>query len=243
MPKKNCLIVLSGGLDSTVTSYMLKRDGYTLRSVYFDYGKPACIRERASAKLIALHLGMPLEIVDIQGIATMELGYLPWERVKSDSADGAKGTDHIATATDNAEKYLRTIKAGNSNWFKITGFHTLLSLSTYLAQISGTNKIAIGITKEQFKNSPNLKPFIRNWGKMISNLNSDIDEFEVMTPLEKLIKPQIIKIGSKLKAPLDATWSCSNVIDEYHCGKCQRCIERIEGFKISRIKDITKYAT
>lgn len=241
MSNKKCLVVLSGGLDSTVTAYKLKKDGYELRAVYLDYGKPIAKKEISAAKLIALYLNIPLEIVELHGFMKMELGYLPWEKVKTDEADVEKGADHLASVSDEAEKYLATFSAGNPNWYKITGFHTLVSISTYLAQIVNFNAIALGITNEQIVLSPSLKRYIDSWGNIISDLNSEVDEFKIITPLEKLTKDKIVELGNKLHAPLDITWSCPNDFHDYQCGVCKRCIERKNAFKKAMIKDLTRY--
>jgi 7-cyano-7-deazaguanine synthase len=241
MPEKKCLVVLSGGLDSTVTAYKLLSDGYKLRAVYIDYGKPVSIKERSSARLISFYLDTPLEVIEFPGFTTMELGYMPWERVKTDGPDGAKGTDHIATITENAERYLSAISAARKDWFKISGFHTLISLITYLSQILGYEKAAIGITKEQIDNSSGLKSFLSGWSNLVRELNPEGGKFEILMPLEKLVKAEIVKLGAKLHVPFEATWSCSNASDEYQCGVCVRCIERREGFKLARVEDKTKY--
>jgi 7-cyano-7-deazaguanine synthase in queuosine biosynthesis len=55
----------------------LKQEGRKLRCVYLDYGKPASFREKASAKLVALRLSIPLEIIDVHGLAEMQNGYVP----------------------------------------------------------------------------------------------------------------------------------------------------------------------
>lgn len=76
--KSECdaVVVLSGGMDSAVIAYKLHQEGKKLRLVYVDYGKPVSIREKAAAKLIALHLGLPLDIVDVKGLAELQNGYV-----------------------------------------------------------------------------------------------------------------------------------------------------------------------
>lgn len=76
-PSRNVVVVLSGGLDSAVLAYKLKQDGRSVRCVYLDYGKPASIQEKASAKYVALRLNLPLEIVNVHGLAEMQNGYVP----------------------------------------------------------------------------------------------------------------------------------------------------------------------
>lgn len=59
-------------------------------------------------------------------------------------------------------------------------------------------------------------------------------------PYAGLHKTDIIKKGQTF--PLEHTFSCINPIRELHCGKCNKCAERMLGFSKAGIKDPTSYA-
>jgi 7-cyano-7-deazaguanine synthase len=63
---------------------------------------------------------------------------------------------------------------------------------------------------------------------------------KVLTPLLRLNKTEIVRLGARLKAPLEMTWSCYKG-GVRHCGKCGTCVERREAFKLAGVKDHTLY--
>ncbi|MFA6548737.1 MAG: 7-cyano-7-deazaguanine synthase, partial [Candidatus Margulisiibacteriota bacterium] len=54
---------------------------------------------------------------------------------------------------------------------------------------------------------------------------------KVITPLINMTKAQIVKLGHKLGAPLEDTWSCY-VGDKEPCGVCDSCRLRHKGFSL-----------
>ena len=70
--------------------------------------------------------------------------------------------------------------------------------------------------------------------------------FVIRTPLIALSKAQIILKGVRMGVPYDETWSCYSPGNSdgnwIHCGRCDSCILRREGFKEAGVKDPTAYA-
>lgn len=60
---KKCLVLLSGGLDSTTLAYWLKKQGYTIECLYFDYEQGQTNGEKGCAISIAKPLGASLNIL------------------------------------------------------------------------------------------------------------------------------------------------------------------------------------
>jgi len=61
------------------------------------------------------------------------------------------------------------------------------------------------------------------------------------TPLQWLMKTDIVELGNKVGTPWHLTWSCYKG-EEKHCGVCPTCISRREAFITAGIKDPTEYA-
>ena len=59
---------------------------------------------------------------------------------------------------------------------------------------------------------------------------------KIITPLLKLSKAQIAKLGAKLKVPFKLTWTCYKG-GAKPCGKCDACLLRAQGFKEAGILD------
>lgn len=61
------------------------------------------------------------------------------------------------------------------------------------------------------------------------------------TPIQWLMKHEIVTLGDKLGVPFQSTWSCYKG-EEEHCGVCPTCRSRREAFVIAGIPDPTVYA-
>ena len=59
-------------------------------------------------------------------------------------------------------------------------------------------------------------------------------------PFGHLSKAQVMALGRGL--PLEATFSCIAPVDGLHCGRCNKCAERIRGFADAGLPDLTPYA-
>lgn len=60
------------------------------------------------------------------------------------------------------------------------------------------------------------------------------------TPLQWLMKSEIVELGHKVGTPWHLTWSCYKG-GETHCGTCPTCISRREAFEKAGVKDPTIY--
>lgn len=61
-------------------------------------------------------------------------------------------------------------------------------------------------------------------------------------PLLWRTKAEIINQAYKFEIPINLTWSCSQPVDQVHCGMCQACIDRIYAFVKLGIIDPMTYA-
>ena len=65
---------------------------------------------------------------------------------------------------------------------------------------------------------------------------------QVATPLAHLSKVEVIALGRDLDVPFDLTVSCMNPAHGRHCGRCQKCRERLEAFAAAGAVDPAPYA-
>ena len=63
---------------------------------------------------------------------------------------------------------------------------------------------------------------------------------KLLRPYAGMHKTDVLKIGRN--APLEHTFSCIYPINEMHCGKCNKCAERKNGFSQASMKDPTSYS-
>jgi len=72
--------------------------------------------------------------------------------------------------------------------------------------------------------------------------NDGVAEVGIDAPFRTMSKTAIAKLGAKLNAPVELSWSCYKGGDA-HCGTCGTCTERIEAFTEAGVPDPTIYAT
>ena len=63
---------------------------------------------------------------------------------------------------------------------------------------------------------------------------------KIVTPLIHMSKPEIVKKGMEVSAPLNLTWSCYQS-EEEACGVCDSCALRLRGFQKAGIEDPIPY--
>ncbi len=63
---------------------------------------------------------------------------------------------------------------------------------------------------------------------------------KLLRPYAGMHKTDVLKIGRN--APLEHTFSCIYPINGMHCGKCNKCAERKNGFSQALMKDPTSYS-
>jgi 7-cyano-7-deazaguanine synthase len=86
---------------------------------------------------------------------------------------------------------------------------------------------------------PDATPtFYQELGRLLSlGLNWPV---EVAAPFRPLSKVEVIRRGRDL--PLECTFSCADPVGELHCGRCNKCGERMKAFREAGVPDRTRYA-
>ncbi|MDD5594122.1 MAG: 7-cyano-7-deazaguanine synthase, partial [Candidatus Margulisbacteria bacterium] len=104
-----------------------------------------------------------------------------------------------------------------------------LSFALSYAEAIGAQAIFIGANAIDFSGYPDCRPlFYRAYQKVIEE-GTKTKKIKIITPLIKMTKEQIIRLGLTLGAPLDLTWSCY-AGGRQPCGVCDSCRLREKGF-------------
>ncbi len=214
---KNCVVLLSGGLDSTTTLYYVLSKKFHPVCLIFNYGQRHK-REISSAVKIAKRLNLKYFVVKIN---------LPW-----------KGS---ALLDDNIPlpKYHKSKKTIPITYVPARNI-IFLSFATSLAEVFGANYIFYGANQVDFSGYPDCtEKFIKQFQKMI-NVGIKSTRYEkkikIEAPLLNYSKEEILKLALNLNVPLELTWSCYNG-GKVPCGYCDSCKFREEAFKKLKIKD------
>ena len=65
---------------------------------------------------------------------------------------------------------------------------------------------------------------------------------DVVTPLVAMHKEDVVRLGVDFGVPLELTLSCMNPQGDRHCGRCSKCRERQDAFRVAGVADQTDYA-
>lgn len=214
------IVVLSGGLDSTVCMAVARRDGGDpLLALTFDYGQRHRIElERAAAVagwFEAEHLVVPIDLTGWGGSAL------------TDSAIEVPA----AGAGDPSQIPVTYVPARNL---------IFLSLAAGIAEAREADAVYLGVNALDYSGYPDCRPeFVdafRATAALALKRGVEGNPVDIRTPLVDATKADIVRLGTELGAPLHLTWSCYRGGPE-PCGDCDSCALRAKGFAEAGIAD------
>ncbi|MCL2295920.1 MAG: 7-cyano-7-deazaguanine synthase QueC [Methanomassiliicoccaceae archaeon] len=221
MPK--AVVLLSGGLDSTVTLAIALKDGMDVTALSFRYGQRHT-KELDSARAICGHYGISISIIDID----------------LSSFRSALTDKSIEVPSDRKGKLEEEIPVTYVPARNII----FLSIAAGLCESIGAEAIYLGANAVDYSGYPDCRPeFFRSFGETLAagtKAGLEGRTIEIRTPIIDLSKADIVKKGKELSAPLHLTWSCYKGGDRA-CGHCDSCRLRLKGFREAGHKDEILY--
>ncbi|BAK74408.1 MAG: 7-cyano-7-deazaguanine synthase QueC [Arcobacter sp.] len=218
---KKAICILSGGMDSTLASYIAKKDGYEIIAVHFNYGQRTQNRELKAFRDICDDLGI-LEKYEID---------IPFFTQIGASALTDKSID-VPTNGLEAGVPITYVPFRNG---------IFLSITAAIAEKEKATAMYIGVVQEDSSGYPDCtEEFINDISKAINQGTREETSIEIKTPLVHLSKAQIVEEALKLNVPLIHTWSCYKEEDEA-CGVCDSCRLRLNGFNLANQIDPITY--
>lgn len=223
MKNKNSSIVLvSGGMDSCVTTAIAKNENSALALLHISYGQRTETRERKAFNDIADFYGIENRLdVSIEYLAKIGGSSLTDKRMEVTEAN-----------LESKEIPTSYVPFRNAN---------MLSIATSWAEVLGANSIYIGAVAEDSSGYPDCRPeFYEAFEKTIEKGTKPDTNIKIKTPIIHLSKAEIVKKGLELNAPLHLSWSCYRS-EDLACGTCDSCALRLHGFAQAGEKDPIPY--
>jgi 7-cyano-7-deazaguanine synthase len=215
------VVILSGGMDSTLCSYIAKSKGYEIITVHFNYGQRTMEKELASFRKISKELNV-LETYEIDLDFFKQIG-----------ASALTDTS-IDVPTSGIEDGVPITYVPFRNGI-------FLSIATAIAEKENANAIFIGVVQEDSSGYPDCRDeFIDKMSNAMNSGTKESTNIEIITPLVHLTKEQIVKESIRLNVPLQFTWSCYKNEDKA-CGVCDSCRLRLKGFELAGVSDFIDY--
>jgi 7-cyano-7-deazaguanine synthase len=216
------LVILSGGLDSTVCMALATRraDGPPL-ALTFDYGQRHRTEIDRAAGIAGYyrseHIVVHLDTSAWGGSALTD----PTRQVPR-AADGADEEDE---GDERSSSIPSTYVPARNSIF--------LSVALGVAEARDLDAVWIGVNAIDYSGYPDCRPeFIDAFRQVAATGQKRGVEgrpIEIVTPLIESTKGGIVRTGLELGAPLDLTWSCYQGGDQ-PCRECDACVLRARGF-------------
>ena len=216
------VVVLSGGLDSCVTTAIANEE-YTTALLHVRYSQCTQAREYRSFYDIVNFYKVPKF-----RILVTELDYL--KKIGGSSLTDSSISPEDSNISDDIP--ITYVPFRNTH---------LLSIAVSWAEVIKAERIFIGAVEQDSPNYPDCRAEYYNaFNRLVKVGTRPSTNIKVVTPLLSMNKSEIVKKGIELNAPLHLTWSCY-VNNDRACGRCQSCILRLKAFKDAGVKDKIPY--
>jgi 7-cyano-7-deazaguanine synthase len=221
------VVLLSGGLDSTTTLAVARRDGRTPYAMTFRYGQRHAIevdaaRRVAAAAKVADHVIVDIDLRSFGGSALTGAADVPKDRSVASMSHGIPVT---------------YVPARNT---------IFLSFALAWAEVLDAGDIYVGVNAVDYSGYPDCRPEFIDAYQRMANLatRSGVEGTgpRIRTPLIDLRKADIIRLGLSLGVDYSLTTSCYDPdSDGRACGRCDSCTLRLKGFSEAGVSDPVRY--
>jgi 7-cyano-7-deazaguanine synthase len=220
--KAVCL--LSGGLDSSTCLALARREAYECYALSFDYGQRHRVELEGAAR-VAQALGAARHVVT--RIDLRQIGH----SALTDDLAVPKGR----SAQDMSHGIPATYVPARNTIF--------LSFALAWAEVLEAPDIFIGVNALDYSGYPDCRPEYIEAFEGMANLATKAGvegrlRVRIHTPLIRLSKAEIVKLGRELGLDFSLTHSCYDPDAAGRpCGQCDSCLLRRKGFEEAGIAD------
>ena len=224
MSERPAIVLLSGGLDSTTVLAEALRQGFQVHALSFDYGQ----RNRYELQRAAA-------IAEKYGVAAHKKVTIDLRAFGGSSLTSDAPLERGRALAEIGKEIPSTYVPVRNTLF--------LSYALAWAEVIGATDIFIGVNAIDTSGYPDCRPeFIEAFGRL-ANLATKMGteqgrKISIHTPLQKLDKAGIIRLGLELQVDYGMTNTCYDPLDGGKpCGKCDACILRAKGFEEAGVSD------
>lgn len=186
---KKCLVVLSGGQDSTTCLYWAKHQGYEVHAVTFNYGQKHDIEIQSAIKIA--------EMANVASHEVITLGAI------------LKGTSPLVNAEEALEQYAdhNSLPGGLEKTFVPARNQLFLTIAANRAIVLGATVIVTGVCEEDFGGYPDCRRVFINALEDAINLGQGVEDgncLVIETPLMHLTKKKTVELAATFSGCYEA---------------------------------------
>jgi 7-cyano-7-deazaguanine synthase len=223
--KPKAVVLLSGGMDSCVTA-SIARETHELALMHASYGQRTERRERQAFDEIA-------DFYDVRQRLVVHLDHFA-------QIGGSALTDTRIAVPEEASSAPIHGNEIPPTYVPFRNAH-FLAVAVSWAEVIGAKAVFIGAVAEDSSGYPDCRPeYYRVFQQLVREGTRPETRIEIVTPVIRMRKWEIVKRGMELRAPLDRTWSCYQ-FEDAACGVCDSCRLRLRAFVEAGISDPIAY--
>lgn len=202
---KSCILLLSGGIDSAILLFLLKKSNFKVFNITFNYnGRNP--REIEAARKIS-------ELANSEGFIELKVDFLK---------------EIISLYEENKNGILEEMISNLPLYYVPARNLIFISIAAYFAESMGIKYIFTGHVAQDANLLPDVGvDFLNAMNRLlaISTYSGRKGNLEVRSPFINLKKKELVPLAMKYDVPLEYTWSCHDFKNE-ECKKCKGCLEK-----------------
>ncbi len=218
--KEKCLIIFSGGQDSTTCLYWARERFREVYAVTFDYGQRHRVEVAAAREIGRLAGVIEQEVIDLRGML--------------------ESVSPLTDLSRDVGQYesVRALPGGLEPTFIPARNILFLTIAANRAYARGILDMIIGVSAVDYGGYPDCRPqFV---SLMEETLNTGMEtDMKIHTPLIGLTKKETVLLAAGMAGCLEAlalSHTCYN--GEFPpCGQCHACLLREKGFREAGLED------
>ncbi len=215
------VVLVSGGLDSCVAAAVAAQDFPELAFLHASYGQRTQERERRAFEDIARHYGVTRQLV-VEVPFFAQIGGSALTDASREIPEGPPGPGIPSTYVPFRNTHL-------------------IAMAVSWAEVIGAKAVFVGANELDSSGYPDCRrSYLEVYQRLIDEGTRPESAIRLMAPLIELDKAGIVRLGKRLGAPFELTWSCYQA-SEKACGRCESCVLRRRGFAAAGASDPLPY--
>ncbi len=224
--KDKFVVLLSGGLDSSVNLFEARRSGEVLLVLNFNYGQKAANKEAHAAQDLCQHLNLKLKTID-----------LPWFQDFGRSSLIVRENDFPRGSEIDILDQSKSLDTARSVWVPNRN-GIFLNIAAGFAEALEAGAVVPGFNSEEAETFPdNSQDFMNSLERSFHF--STANQVKVKCFTAQMNKSEILKRTVDLKIPLEKMWPCYDAKSLW-CGVCESCLRAKRAFVNNKI-EVTNY--
>lgn len=214
----NAIAILSGGLDSAVSTDIARQYHNVKMAITFDYGQRAAAQEIRAAKVLCNYWGADHRVIEFKLLS--ELG-------TSALTHKAKKLPHLNVSDIDQDK-LATLASAEQVWVPNRN-GVFINITAAIAEAENFQWIIVGFNREEAETFPDNSPrFIDATNSCLAQ--STLSQPQVISYVKEMDKTEILKQAVERNVPVDKLWSCYDGLEKW-CGLCESCARTIRAMQ------------